>query len=198
MRMNQKEANKQRVYAAARTGFDQLRDRLDPNTKRMAGAALIGYLAPGTLAAIDNQETGFNELAGGSLILGTGIGAGAVLGNKNVRIADKDEYVRQAMSDLKAKGKELAKKVGPEAARDFIALEKEKLMKDISPIAPRQAQAFNMAAKSMGIGGDILSDLDLLNRTPRQIRGTTRGMFLGTLATALPAYLAMRGGEIDA
>lgn len=191
--MNQKEANKQRVYAAAGTGFDELRNRLDPNTKRMAGAALAAYLSPGILATFDDQKTGIGQILAGTAIMGTGVGVGGILGNRSVRIEDKDEYVRQAMSNLKAKGKELAKKVGPEAARDFIALEKEKLIKDISPIAPNQAKAFNIAAKSMG--NEMISDLDLLNRSPREIRGTTRGVLLGTLASALPAYLAMRGGE---
>lgn len=195
--MNEQEANRKRVFANARTGFDQLRDRLDPNTKRMAGAALAAYLAPLTAASFDDQETGMMQSLAGGVILGGGMVGGAILGERNVSIDDKDEYVRQAMSELKKKGRELAKEVGPEAARDFIALEKEKLMKDISPIAPRQAKAFNMAAKAVG-GGGIFEDLDLLNRSPRQIRGTTRGVLLGTLATALPAYLAMRGGEIDA
>ena len=190
-------ADTQRAYAQAATGYDALRHKLDINTKRMAGAALAAAFAPVIAKSVDDQEDTFlGDFIGGGLLVGGGVG-GAYYGNQGVRVDDKDAFIQSEMSKLKREGKELAQKIGPEAARDYIVQRKNQILQDIEPIAPRQANAFNARARQYPLGDEV-ADMDLLRKSPRTIRGSTRGAMLGLLAAALPSYLMMRGGEIDA
>ena len=42
-----------------------------------------------------------------------------------------------------------------------------------------------------------IAELDLANKTPRQLRGLSRGAAIGAAASAIPAYLLMRGGDSE-
>ena len=176
----------------ARAERQYIRDRITPNVDRYAGAVLAGALAPGIGSVLDDQDENLlNSLLSGSLTLG-GFTAGSVLGMRSGSFKDetaRNDYVRSAVSEIKKEAEIIRAKEGPLAAADYFGRAKETLMHDIDPIS--QAKVDELKAKGMPWENSIY------NMSPRQANGTIRGAALGTLAAALPAYFAMRGGEIE-
>lgn len=186
--------------AAAGTAFQNLREKTSPETKRMAGALLAAFAAPSLLGLIDNQDQGMiNELGSGA-VSAAGSLAGGYLGYKQSHLANeeiKDAFVREAVKDLKTKSQIIAAEQGAAAGIEYFSNAKRQLLQDIGQLDPKRANAFNNSVrKNVPEIGDMIADLDLLRKSPREIQGMTRGAALGAVAAALPAYLALRGGDM--
>ena len=188
-------ADQQRANARSQTAFQNLRSKTDANTKRMAGVALAAMVAPSVVSMFDgNEDNIMSDLMMGSI--GTvGIAGGGYLGYRNVNIKpeDLDAFKRDEISRIKTEVRDLGK-TDPAAAVEQFARMKGEMLDDVSPIDPTRAKAFNQELGNI-IGRGAANDADLLNRTPRQLRGVSKGAALGALAAALPAYLASRNSE---
>ena len=191
---------KEKLIAEAKTGFENLKSRITPDTKRMAGALLAAAMTPAALSLVDDQETSISGGALSGLIGAGGVIGGGYMGYKSSRLDDKgkDALVKKALVDLKAKSQEVAAREGPAAGIDYFGKAKAQLLEIINPVDPGRSKQFNAVArhKIPDVGG-IIADLDLLQKSPREIRGMTRGAALGALAAALPSYLALRSGEVE-
>ena len=191
---------KEKIYAEAKTGFENLKNRVTPDTKRMAGALLAAVLTPSALSLVDDQET---SISGGLLsgLIGTaGVGGGGYLGYKSSRLSDegKDALVKSVLKDLKTKSQEVAAREGAAAGIDYFGKAKADLLEILDPVDPGRSPQFNaVMRREVPEVGDMIADLNLLQRSPREIRGMTRGAALGALAAALPSYLALRSGEVE-
>ena len=188
-------AQQQRANARSQTAFENLRNKTDLNTKRMAGVALAAMVAPSLVSMFDgNEDNIMSDLMMGGI--GTaGIAGGGYLGYRNVNIKpeDLDAFKRDEISRIKTEVRDLGK-TDPAAAVEQFARMKGEMLDDVSPIDPTRAKAFNQELGNI-IGRGPANDADLLNRTPRQLRGVSKGVALGALAAALPAYLASRNSE---
>lgn len=152
---------------------ERLRERLGPGPNRMAGAAMAATLAPGVVALMDDQETNIlGYLASGAIGLG-GLGAGMHVGYQQSQ--DVDAYIKAGVADLKKQSVEIAKKEGPAAAAQWFGEAKQQLMNEVNPIMPQAG----------------------LHRSPREVRSTVRGAMIGSALAAVPAYLAMRNGQVS-
>jgi len=186
--------------AATGTAFSNLKEKTSPATKRMAGALLAAVVTPSVLAAVDNQDEGLsNSIISGGLTLG-GTAAGGILGYQSGHFATdsaKEAFVRDTIKDMKVKSQQIAAEAGPAAGVEYFANAKKQLMQSVEGIDPKRANVFNNSMRQFPEFGEMIADLDLLRKTPREVAGMTRGAALGSLAAVLPAYLAMRGGEIE-
>ena len=192
-------AAKARTNAVGSTALNNLLSKTDANTKRMAGAALLAGLSPGTISWMDDQETSLmgNTISG---LLGVGgIGLGGYLGHRAGTIApeNREQFIRDNIDILKAESKTIGREQDAAAAVQYFADKKRELLNDISPIDAKRALQFNAMAKQFPEFGEMIADLNLLEKTPRQVRNMSRGAALGALATAIPAYLAMRNGPVE-
>ena len=190
-------AAKARVNAQGNTGWQNLLSKTDANTKRMAGAALLGILAPSIASKFEGEENSYlNEMLGGGVSL-VGTGLGGYLGHKAGTIAPehREQYIRDNIDILKAESKAIGREQDAAAAVQYFADKKRELLDDISPIDAKRAIEFNHIAKQFTELGEMVAELNILKKTPRQVRGMTRGAALGALATAIPAYLLMEQGS---
>ena len=77
---------------------------------------------------------------------------------------------------------------------------KRELLRDLEPVLST-AQARNLQGYARMTGGsafeDVVQALKLDSRSPRQLRRGAIGAALGAGAGLLPAYMALRGGEIE-
>ena len=188
-------AQQQRANAASQTAFENLRNKTDLNTKRMAGVALAAMVAPSLVSMFDgNEDNIMSDLMMGGIGI-AGVAGGGYLGYRNVNIKpeDLDAFKRDEISRIKKEVKDLGK-TDPAAAVNQFSRMKGEMLDDISPIDPKRAKTFNQELGTI-IGRSAANDADLLNRTPRQLRGVSKGAALGALAAALPAYLASRNSE---
>ena len=188
-----------RYQAAADTALGNLNQRIGLNTKRMAGGAIAAGLAPGLLSYIDDQDTNLAGFTGSGVLTVAGIGAGGYLGyrHSHVNEALRDELIRSEIDKLKAKSKQAAKQIGPQEAVEQFARNKQALLEDLSPIDAQRAPIINRELGKIPEVGMILKDMDIGNKTPRDMRGMSRGALLGGLISLIPAYLALRNGEIE-
>ena len=183
-------STKQRAQAQSATAFGNLRDKTDLATKRMAGAALLAAFGPSILTMVDGEEnTMVGDILGGGASV-AGIGLGGYLGYRDSTIPAEqlDQYKRSQMSEFKKEVKELMK-TNPEKARDKLAALKNTMLNDLEPIDPKRAPALNHMFRSLGEIGEPIADMDLANKTPRQLRGMSKGALIGAAASAIPAYL---------
>ena len=176
--------------AAFRTGAQNLWDRTDRNTHRMAGGALAAVLLPGMLASIDNQEEDFaNQLLSGGITAG-GVGLGAYIEQMSQHLTPEqmDDYINNAVNDLKAKSKVDMKESGPQAAADRFGRAKQAVYDEVNPVDPQPGRRKVF---------EQVTGMDALGRSPRELRGMTRGALIGGLLAAPLAYGVMRNGEIE-
>ena len=188
--------SKERVKAASATAFGNLRSKTDVNTKRMAGAALAAALAPSVVGMVDGRDSNFvSDFIGGGLSVGA-TGLGGYLGYQQGTIpADGMEaFIDNELATYKAEAKEISK-TNPQAGVEHFAERKQQLLADIAPIDPKRSPALNATLRQMPEFGGMLADLDIANKTPRQLRGLSRGAAIGAAASAIPAYLLMSGEE---
>lgn len=195
----QKRENKRRARdAGARTAFNNLREKTDLPTKRMAGATLAAILAPSVIGALDDEE-GFST-ASGSVLGVLGATTGGYIGFKNAhsKLATeelKDAIISEAMAGIKIEGKKIAAETGnAQEGINHMARRKAQLIEEISPIDPTRAATFNNWLRDKPFIDD-LAGIDLLNRSPREVRGMTKGALLGALTAMVPAYFLTRAGE---
>lgn len=190
----------QATAAAAGTAYSNLNEKISPGTKRMAGLALAGILTPTVLSVLDNQEENFGQQMASGILTSVGVGAGGILGYNNGHFktdAIKEAFVRESVSKLKTESQQVAANEGPAAGIKYFADGKRKLLQDIEAIDPKRAAAFNSSVRQIPELGDMIAGLDLPHKTPREVSRMTAGAALGAIASALPAYLAVRGGEIE-
>ena len=175
---------------AFKTGLENLYRKSDLGTKRMAGAALLAALTPGTLAMTDNRDENFlQEFASGGITLG-GIGLGAYIEHEWDKMSDdeKEFYIENEINDLKRQSKETMKDKGPQVANEEFARAKQRLLEMNEPIDTNPGRR-KVARENIGF--------DILGMTPRTLRGTSRGALLGAVASIPLAYGVMRGEEIE-
>ena len=165
--------NGQQVKAA----FQRLM-AVDPASTRFAGAALAGSSIPLVGAMVDDQEENLLNLLGAGVIMTGGQTAGSMIGMRQAHMSpdEQEAYIRKEVNSIKNKAAEMG---DPIKGADYYGHEKQKVVDDFEP--------FMRGAPE----GHILS------KPKREIRGMYRGQMLGTLAAALPAYLALRGGDIE-
>ena len=127
------------------------------------------------------------------------IGAGGYLGYKNAHIHpdQKDDFISNEVSRLKGESKIAARDIGPQAAVEQFAREKQAMLESIDPIDSKRAGSINGFFRSMPEVGPMIADMDLGNKAPRDLRGMSRGALVGALASILPAYLALRNGDVE-
>jgi len=197
--MNPSTDAKARYTAAANTAMGNLNQRVDLNSKRMAGAALAAALVPSIGMVVDNQETNLGGFIGSGLLSTAGLGLGGYLGYRNAHIDDaiRDEFIRDEVSRMKNASKVAAKEIGPQAAVEQFARDKQALLADLDPIDAKRAAVINNELREFPEVGPILAEMDLGNKTPRDVRGITKGALIGALASMVPAYLALRNGEVE-
>lgn len=196
-------ADQQRLRAAGRTAADKASKGIDDRTKRMAGAAVVAMLAPGVLSAVDNQEENLGQqVLSGAITLGAA-GLGAEEGLRSATFltdADKEEFIAKEMDNLKKEMKQVSKEQGVQAGVEFFAKGKERILRDLEPVLSN-AQARNLQGYARMTGGsafeDVVQALKLDSRSPRQLRRGAIGAAIGAGAGLLPAYMALRGGEIE-
>ena len=190
--------NQQAADSVSRAAFDTFSSRLDPNTKRMAGAALAAMMTPGMLSAVDNQEESLlGQFGSGAVTLG-GTALGAAVGLDDGRLSDemKELYIETEIDELKRKSKNIAREKGAQAGAEYFGKAKQKLLESVEPILnPVQAKNLNYFFARHGFGE--LNTLGLGSMTPRELRYMGRGAGLGALASIPLAYQALRGGEIE-
>ena len=190
---------KARRAANATTGLGNLNKKIDVNTKRMAGAALAAALLPGVGSWIDDQETNFvGSLASGTIGLG-GIAGGGYLGYKNAHIGEgqRNDFISDEIARLKGESKIAAKDIGPQAAVEQFAREKQAMLESIDPIDPKRARDINNVIRGFPEMGPIIAEMDIPNKSPRDIRGISKGALIGALVSMVPAYLALRSGDVE-
>lgn len=190
------DSSKERVKAASATAFGNLRSKTDVNTKRMAGAALAAVLAPSAIGMLDGRDSDFvSDFASGGLsVAATGLGGYLGYQQGTIPADGMDAFIDNELATYKAEAKEIAR-VSPQEGVEHFAAKKQQLLADIAPIDPKRAQALNATLRQMPEFGGMLADLDIANKTPRQVRGLSRGAAIGAVASAIPAYLLMRGEE---
>jgi len=180
----------ERVRAAFRTGSQNLWNRTDRMTHRMAGGALAAALLPGTLAMMDNQDENFAQqlIAGG--ITGGGMAIGQMIEKSLDQMSPEqiEEFIQMEVGELKRKSREDMKTKGVQQANEEFGRAKQKLYEDFEPI---DSQAGRREVFRRVTGADLLS------KTPRNLRSMARGALLGGIAAAPLAYGVMRGGEIE-
>lgn len=188
--------NRERVKAASATAFGNLRSKTDVNTKRMAGAALAAALAPSFVGMVDGRDSDFVSDFVGSGLTVAGTGLGGYLGHQRSTIpeSEMDAFIDNELATYKAEAKEIAR-TNPQEGVNHFAERKRQLLADIAPIDPKRAPALNATLRQMPEFGEMLAELDIANKTPRQVRGLSRGAAIGAVASAIPAYLLMRGEE---
>lgn len=193
-------ANEQAKWAAeGNTGMELLNRAIGSNTKRMAGAALVATFGPAALALIDDQQTDFVDslLAGG--IGATGLLGGGYIGYRQGVMPEdmRDEYIRSEVAQLKKASREIAKTEGVQASVDKFARGKQAAIEDISGMASKYNNQINSKFRQIPEIGQNIADLNLGNRTPREVRGMARGALIGSLAALVPGYLTMRSGPVE-
>lgn len=172
---------RQEREAQVRTATENLIAKTDVNTKRMAGLALAATLTPGLMSLLDGNDDGMlNNALSGAVSL-AGVGGGAYLGQRQGSLTPEklEEFKRQEVANIKNEVRELAK-TDPQAAVEMFAKLKDEMIDDISPVDAMRAKSLRM---------------DMLNQSPRQLRGATRGAAIGAAASLIPAYLATRQEE---
>jgi hypothetical protein len=189
-------STRERVKAASATAFGNLRSKTDANTKRMAGAALAAVLAPSAIGMVDGRDSDFiSDFAGGGLsVAATGLGGYLGYQQGTIPADGMDAFIDNELATYKAEAKEIAR-TSPQEGVEHFAAKKQQLLADIAPIDPKRAQALNATLRQMPEFGGMLADLDIANKSPRQVRGLSKGAAIGAVASALPAYLLMRGEE---
>lgn len=191
--------NNARAKATSQTALNNLLDKTDIHTKRMAGMMLLAALAPGTIAMVDDQETSMLGNVVSGLTSTTGLGLGGYIGHRANTVSPemRDEFIRENIDVFKDESKKIGRSQGASEAVQYFADKKRELLNDISPIDIKRAKAFNSMARQFPEFGEMIADLNILDKTPRQVRGMTRGAGIGALLTAAPAYLALRNGQIE-
>lgn len=181
------------------TGLELLNSKIDAQTRRMAGAALVAALGPSVLALMDDQQSDF----GGSTVAGI-LGAAGLLGGGYIGYRsgvmpedERDNYIRNKVSELKKASKELARKEGVQESVNAFAKGKQALIDDISGMAPQYNDLINARLHQMPEFGTMAAEMNLGNRTPREVRGMARGALIGSLGALVPGYLALRNGPIE-
>ena len=197
--MDQRSDAKARSAANANTGLGNLNKKIDINTKRMAGAAFAAAMLPSVGSWIDDQNT---NIMGSLLSGGVGlaaIGGGGYLGYKNAHIGvdQRDDFISNEISRLKGESKIAARDIGPQAAVEQFAREKQLMLQSIDPIDSKRAGSINSFFRSIPEFGPMIADMDLGNKAPRDLRGISRGALTGALASIIPAYLALRNGDVE-
>ena len=197
--MNTQEDQKARYKAAAHTAMGNLNQRIDTNTKRMAGAALATAVLPGAMSWVDDQETSILGFLASGALSTAGIAGGGYLGYRNAHVPEdtRDQFIRNEVDKLKAASKVAAKDIGPEAAVEQFARDKQMLLEDIASIDPKRAAVINRELNRIPEIGPILKEMDLGNKSPRDVRGIGRGALTGAALSLIPAYLALRNGEVE-
>ena len=188
-----------RYKAHAETAMGNLNQKIGVNTKRMAGAAVLAGLIPGIGMMVDDQDTNLGGYIGSGLMSTAGIGLGGYLGYKNAHVndADKEQFIKSEVSRMKNASKVAAKDIGPQAAVEQFAREKQAMLEDIDPIDAARAKIINKELRAFPEVGPMLADMDLGNKAPRDIRGISKGALIGALASMVPAYLALRNGDVE-
>ena len=150
----------------------------DPETTRYAGAALGLGMIPTIGSIADNQYEGILNEAAAAAILAGGMYGGGYLGRQSSMMSpdEQESYIRSEVNKIKNKAAEMG---DPIKGADYYGHAKQKVMDDFEPFMRGAPETHPFSSPK------------------RQIRGTMRGAMLGTLAAALPSYLAMRGGEIE-
>ena len=184
------EADKARQRAAFRTGAQNLWNRTDRMTHRMAGGALAAALLPASLSMIDNQEENLAQQIIAGSITGGGIALGQIIERSLDQMSPEEveEFLKMEVNELKRKSKETMKTKGVQSANEEFATAKQRLYQEFEPVDEMQGRrnAF-----------ENVTGADLLGQTPRNLRSMTRGALLGALASAPLAYGVLRGGEIE-
>ena len=188
--MDPYEAAKAASNAAFRTGAENLWNKTDRMTHRMAGGALAAALLPGIMSSLDNQEENLGQqlVAGGTIAGGIGIGQLIERSLDNMSPDEIKDFINMEVGELKRKSKETMRTKGVQVANDEFGKAKQRLLDDFEPV---DAQVGRRKVFENRTG------FDLLGQTPRNLRSMTRGSLLGALAVAPLAYGALRGGEIE-
>lgn len=177
-----KSADQQRKDAAEARYWDKILTNTDNNDRRMAGVALASMLVPTIGSMVDNQSEDFGREALSGALSAYGLLGGAYLGADQMRLNKmpdgREDYIRSETEKLKTQAKLDMQTLGPEAANAKFADAKARLINDVNPIF-RNADPNNF------------------NLTPRTLRGGIKGGMIGGLASVIPAYLMLRGGEIE-
>lgn len=179
-----------RARAAFKTGSQNLWNRTDRMTHRMAGGALAAALLPAGLSMIDNQEENLAQqlIAGG--VTGGGIAIGQIIEQTLDQMSPEEieEFIEMEVGELKRKSKQDMKTKGVQQANDEFGRAKQRLYEDFEPVdsQPGRREVFRK-----------MTGADLLSKTPRNLRSLTRGALLGGIAVAPLAYGVLRGGEIE-
>lgn len=196
-------ADQQRLKAAGNTAASKANNVIDARTKRMAGMAVLAALAPGVMSSVDNQEENLAQqlLSGGITLGATALGAEEGLRSATfLTDIEKEDFIAKEMDNLKQQMKQVSKEQGVQAGVEFFAKGKEKLLRDLEPVLST-AQARNLQGYARMTGGsafeDVVQALKLDSRSPRQLRRGAIGAAIGAGAGLLPAYMALRGGEIE-
>ena len=179
-----------RVRAAFKTGSQNLWNRTDRMTHRMAGGALAAALLPGIMSSVDNQEENLGQqlLSGGITAGGVGIGALIEQSLDHMSPREIQEFIKDEVGELKRKSREDMKTKGPQQANEEFGRAKQKLYEDFEPVdsQPGRREVFRR-----------MTGADLLGQTPRNLRSLSRGALIGGLAALPLAYKVLRGGEIE-
>lgn len=184
------EAERARARAAFNTGTQNLFNRTDRMTHRMAGGALAAALLPGLMSSVDNQEENIAQqlLSAGITVGGASLGTVIDRDHNYMSPEQIDEYIKDEIVELKRKSKENMKTKGVEEANAEFARAKQKLYEDFQPVDSQKGRR-EVFRKVTGA--------DLLSQTPRNLRSLSRGALLGAIAAAPLAYGVLRGGEIE-
>tara|TARA_R110002012_G_scaffold50126_2_gene129833 strand:- start:3812 stop:4372 length:561 start_codon:yes stop_codon:yes gene_type:complete len=179
-----------RVRAAFKTGSQNLWNRTDRMTHRMAGGALAAALLPTGLSMVDNQEENLAQvlIAGG--LTGGGMAIGQIIEETLDQMSPEEieEFIQMEVGELKRKSRQDMKTKGVQQANEEFGRAKQKLYEDFEPVdaQPGRREVFRR-----------VTGADLLGKTPRNLRSMTRGALLGGIAAAPLAYGVLRGGEIE-
>ena len=139
---------------------------------------MAAFLAPPILSVLDDQETTMMGNVGAGLLMGSGIVGGGMIGANSARRAAADpELKRSTLDELKVRAQQISNEQGVAAGQAHFAQGKEKFMDDV----------INPVSKKFG-----------LNESPMFYRRGMAGSALGALTMMLPAYMAMRNGEVQA
>lgn len=191
--------DKARFRQNSDTGLGIINKKIDIQTKRMAGAALLAVLGPSALALLDDQQSDFGGSAIAGIIGATGLLGGGYIGYRGGVMPEdeRDTYIRSEVSQLKKASKELAKKEGVQASVNEFARSKQALIDDISGMAPQYNDLINARLRQIPELGSMAADLNLGNRTPREVKGMTKGALIGALGALVPGYIALRNGPVE-
>ena len=184
------EAERARVNAAFRTGTQNLWNRTDRMTHRMAGGALAAALLPGLMSSVDNQDENIAQQLLSAGITAGGVGIGQLIERSidNMSPDEIEDFIKMEVGELKRKSREDMKTKGVQQANDEFGRAKQKLYEDFEPVdaQPGRREVFRRK-----------TGFDVLGQTPRNLRSMSRGALLGGLAAVPLAYGVLRGGEIE-